>query len=63
MMNGFNSWVFFKRGWSSIRKWMTNMWTHISNGVGAAYIFSVFALLVSTVFPSQFSMLLPIHYD
>jgi Cu2+-exporting ATPase len=45
---------FFKRGWSSIVRWMPNMWTLISIGVGAAYLFSVFALLVPSVFPSQF---------
>lgn len=51
----YSSWDFFKRGWSSIRRWMPNMWTLISIGVGAAYLFSVFALLVPSVFPSQFS--------
>ena len=45
---------FFKRGWSSIRRWSPNMWTLISIGVGAAYLFSVFALLAPSVFPSQF---------
>lgn len=48
------SWDFFKRGWSSIVRWMPNMWTLISIGVGAAYLFSVFALLIPSVFPSQF---------
>jgi len=50
----FSSWEFFKRGWSSIVRWSPNMWTLISIGVGAAYIFSVFALLVPSVFPAQF---------
>ena len=50
----YSSWDFFKRGWSSIRRWMPNMWTLISIGVGAAYVFSVFALLAPSVFPSQF---------
>lgn len=45
---------FFKRGWSSIIRWMPNMWTLISIGVGAAYLFSVFALLIPSVFPAQF---------
>jgi heavy metal translocating P-type ATPase len=48
------SWGFFKRGWSSIRRWLPNMWTLISIGVGAAYLFSVFALLLPSVFPDQF---------
>ena len=31
------------------------MWTLISIGVGSAYLFSVFALLFPSVFPSQFA--------
>ena len=50
----YSSWEFFKRGWSSIVRWMPNMWTLISIGVGAAYLFSVFALLIPGVFPAQF---------
>lgn len=50
----YSSWVFFKRGWGSIRRWSPNMWTLISVGVGAAYLFSVFALLLPSVFPIQF---------
>lgn len=50
----YTSWDFFKRGWSSIRRRSPNMWTLISIGVGAAYLFSVFALLFPTLFPPQF---------
>nr|MBD3622232.1 HAD-IC family P-type ATPase [Sunxiuqinia sp.] len=50
----YSSWEFFKRGWSSIVRWMPNMWTLISIGVGAAYLFSVFALLIPGAFPGQF---------
>jgi Cu2+-exporting ATPase len=50
----YSSWEFFKRGWSSILRWMPNMWTLISIGVGAAYLFSVFALLIPGAFPGQF---------
>ena len=50
----YSGWVFFKRGWSSIRRWMPNMWTLISIGVGSAYLFSVVALLFPSVFPEQF---------
>ena len=50
----YSGWVFFKRGWSSIRRWSPNMWTLISIGVGAAYVFSVFALLFPGAFPEQF---------
>ena len=50
----YSSWVFFKRGWSSIIRRTPNMWTLISIGVGSAYIFSVFALLLPNIFPPQF---------
>ena len=46
--------IFFKLGWSSIRRWAPNMWTLISIGVGSAYLFSVFALLFPGIFPAQF---------
>ena len=47
-------WTFFKRGWSSIRRRSPNMWTLISIGVGAAYIFSVLGLIAPGIFPPQF---------
>jgi heavy metal translocating P-type ATPase len=50
----YSGWIFFKRGWSSIRRWAPNMWTLISIGVGAAYLFSVFGLLFPAIFPAQF---------
>ncbi|MDT8430583.1 MAG: copper-translocating P-type ATPase [Bacteroidales bacterium] len=50
----YSSGVFFKRGWSSIRRWSPNMWTLISIGVGAAYLFSVFALIIPGALPEQF---------
>jgi heavy metal translocating P-type ATPase len=50
----YSSWVFFKRGWSSVRRWAPNMWTLISIGVGAAFLFSLFGLLFPGLFPSQF---------
>jgi Cu2+-exporting ATPase len=45
---------FFKRGWSSIRRWAPNMWTLISIGTGAAYLFSVTGLMFPGIFPAQF---------
>jgi len=47
-------WDFFVRGWNSVRRWSPNMWTLISIGVGAAYLFSVFGLLFPEMFPAQF---------
>lgn len=45
---------FFKRGYKSIINKSPNMWTLISIGAGAAYIFSVVALLFPELFPPQF---------
>lgn len=47
-------WSFFKRGWASVRRWSPNMWTLISFGVGAAFLFSVIALFFPSILPSQF---------
>jgi len=46
--------IFFKRGWSSIRRWSPNMWTLISIGVGTAFLFSIAGLLFPGLFPQQF---------
>jgi heavy metal translocating P-type ATPase len=48
------SWDFFKRGWSSVRRRSPNMWTLISTGVGAAYLFSLVAMFFPGIFPPQF---------
>jgi P-type Cu+ transporter len=42
---------FFRRGWRSLLSRNLNMFTLISIGVGAAYVFSVIALFVPTLFP------------
>jgi Cu+-exporting ATPase len=42
---------FFKRGWSSIVNVSPNMWTLIALGTGAAYLFSIVALIAPGVFP------------
>lgn len=42
---------FFRRGWRSLVSRNLNMFTLISIGVGAAYVFSVIALFVPTLFP------------
>ncbi|MCV9960806.1 heavy metal translocating P-type ATPase [Pararhizobium sp. BT-229] len=49
---------FFARGWVSLRTGHYNMWTLISLGVGAAYLYS----LIATVFPSLFPMELGGHH-
>jgi len=47
-------WQFFRRGWNSLRRWSPNMWTLISIGVGAAFIFSITGLIFPGLFPEQF---------
>jgi Cu+-exporting ATPase len=47
-------WPFFQRGWRSIVTWNLNMFTLISIGTGAAYGFSVVAVLLPGVFPESF---------
>src|SRR6056297_328476 len=47
---------FFRRGWESIRNFSPNMWTLISIGVGAAYVYSLFATFAPEVFPEQYRM-------
>lgn len=47
-------WSFFERAWHSIINRSLNMFTLIAIGVGAAYIYSVAALLFPDVFPESF---------
>lgn len=44
-------WPFFLRGWRSIMTRHLNMFTLISIGVGAAFVFSAVAMLVPGIFP------------
>ncbi|HEV8514279.1 MAG TPA: copper-translocating P-type ATPase [Cyclobacteriaceae bacterium] len=52
---------FFKRGYRSIINRSPNMWTLISLGSGAAYVFSVIALVAPDLFPDQFKMHGAVH--
>jgi P-type Cu+ transporter len=47
---------FFRRGWDSIVNRSPNMWTLISLGVGAAYLYSLVATFLPGVFPDQYRM-------
>ena len=47
---------FFRRGWNSLRSGHWNMWTLISIGVGAAYAYSVVAILLPSLFPVSMQM-------
>ncbi|WP_417231761.1 heavy metal translocating P-type ATPase [Brevundimonas sp.] len=44
-------WPFFERGWASLRNRSLNMFTLIAIGVGAAWIYSVVAVLAPGLFP------------
>ena len=47
---------FFERGWASIVNRSPNMWTLISIGVLAAYVYSLVAVLAPGLFPPEFHM-------
>src|ERR1044071_2034913 len=47
-------WFFFDRAWRSIVNRSLNMFTLIAVGVGAAYVFSVVAVLAPGIFPESF---------
>jgi Cu+-exporting ATPase len=48
---GWAGWPFFVRGWRSVMGWHLNMFTLISLGVGAAYLFSAVAMLLPGLLP------------
>ena len=47
-------WPFFVRGWQSIVNRSPNMFTLIGLGVGVAFVYSLVAVIVPTVFPPSF---------
>ena len=49
-------WPFFVRGFNSVRTWNLNMFTLIALGVGAAWLYSMAALLLPQIFPPQMQM-------
>lgn len=46
-------WPFFQRGWASILNRSTNMFTLIAMGMGAAYLYSLVAVLFPEIFPES----------
>lgn len=57
---------FFERGWTSIRTWRLNMFTLVSIGVGAAFLYSLVATLLPNLFPSTFRKhggIVPVYYE
>lgn len=49
-----SGWPFFVRWLHSIRLRSPNMWTLIGTGTGAAYVYSVVAVLAPDIFPASF---------
>ena len=50
------AWPFFQRGRDSVVNRSPNMWTLISLGVAAAYLYSIVATFLPGVFPEQYRM-------
>ncbi|MEZ5837018.1 MAG: heavy metal translocating P-type ATPase [Geminicoccaceae bacterium] len=48
------AWPFFERGLDSFRNRSPNMWTLISLGVGAAYLYSLVATFLPGIFPAEY---------
>ena len=56
---------FFARGWTSLKTRHLNMFTLISIGVGAAFLYSLTATLAPELFPDTFKMhgMVPVYYE
>ncbi|MGY4398833.1 Cu+-exporting ATPase [Sphingomonas sp. UYAg733] len=57
---------FFERGWTSLRTRHLNMFTLISIGVGAAFLYSLVATVAPGIFPPTFRMhggVVPVYYE
>jgi len=50
----YTCWIFYVRAWKSIITWNLNMFTLVGIGTGAAFLFSIVALLFPDVFPQEF---------
>jgi Cu+-exporting ATPase len=47
-------WPFFERAWRSVATWNLNMFTLIAIGTGAAYLYSLVAVLIPGIIPENF---------
>jgi Cu+-exporting ATPase len=59
-------WPFFQRGWASLKSRHTNMFTLISLGVGAAFLYSLAATVAPGLFPAalrQHGGMVPVYYE
>ena len=62
---GWAGWPLLVRGWNSIRTWNLNMFTLIAVGVGAAWSYSVAALLLADRFPPAYRQegIVPVYFE
>jgi len=59
-------WPLLDRGWASFRRRSLNMFSLIALGIGAAYLYSLFATLAPGLFPTALrteSGLVPVYYE
>jgi heavy metal translocating P-type ATPase len=58
-------WPFFTRAWASFRTWQLNMFSLVGLGTGAAWFFSVIALLWPELLPVAFKMngVAPLYFE
>ena len=58
-------WPFFQRGWTSLVTRRLNMFTLIAIGVGAAFLYSLFATFMPGFFPHAVRMhgMVPVYYE
>jgi len=56
---------FFERGWASLRNRALNMFTLIALGTGAAYLYSLAAMLLPGLFPASLRMdgAVPVYFE
>ena len=58
-------WPFFERGWRSVVTWNLNMFTLIALGTGAAYLYSLVAVLFPRLIPDSFQQhgTIPVYFE
>ncbi|NNM58658.1 MAG: copper-translocating P-type ATPase [Legionellales bacterium] len=59
-------WPFFKRAWASIIHRSLNMFSLIALGTGAAYLYSLFAIFLPSIFPVGFRDMngtIPVYFE
>ena len=58
-------WPFFERAWASFKTWNLNMFSLIGLGTTAAFLFSVFTLLLPSMLPAAFKMngMIPLYFE